>query len=616
MEPENELTSDGLAGLQIDRKLLKRYADARRDEQETISGLVETLTKVDNLPEERLEQVRDALFHTDFPFLIALVGPFSAGKSSIINALLGEVVLDVGPVPTTDHIHILRHGPQTQKSRVGEVTTIFHANPLLEGLSFVDTPGLESVFGKHDQVTRRFLHRADLVFMVMVATQVMTASNLDFLRQLREYGKRVIVLVNQVDVLEEVDRATVREFVGEQAQLHLGMEPVIWMVSAKQALEAQSENPRDEVLYDISGFAEMEEYLQEQLNDGVRIRGKLETSLQIASNVRKDASKLVAENLAALTDQRKAVQNIEAQAAEAGKAGRRAADEGLVEIERLWGEATMRGSEAIRELFQFSRAFGQIFAGLGEIIGFAGLLRRFGGRTRAQAAFDKHDVARMLGKIPPAVDQLGARLEGRDLQDLDQLVSYSRAQIEALPPNLKGKVIGTVQAPMHYDRTFLRRRRAELDEILAEAGRFEIDRLDRQLRNMLVLLGFWELIVILITLVVTIGSFQTLATATWFLVFFSAILVALIGVMLLPIRGFLLERAYTNRMINAKDHYLKILREDVMEALSYGVRLRTETAAPFTRLVESQTQLAGQLKTELDNAEAAILRLQRGLAAL
>ena len=93
---------------------------------------------------------------THHPFLMVMAGPFGSGKSSVINALLGEEVMEVGPIPTTDHIVILRKGPDIQRTRAGDVETVFHPSPLLENLSLVDTPGLESVFRTHDEVTRRF----------------------------------------------------------------------------------------------------------------------------------------------------------------------------------------------------------------------------------------------------------------------------------------------------------------------------------------------------------------------------------------------------------------------------------------------------------------------------
>lgn len=614
-EQPNVKPSDDLLS-RADSKLLAHYARLRRQEHELLTQLIDTLEQVDNLPEDHMEQMRDALFHTDYPFMMMLVGPFSSGKSSFINAILGETILEVGAVPTTDHIHILRHGPQVQKAKTGDATVVFHPNPLLESLSFVDTPGLESVFEKHDAITRKFLHRADLVLLVMVATRVLSASNLDFLQELKGYGKRSIIVVNQIDLLEEEDRQTVRNFVEEQSRLHLGFEPIIWMVSSKQAMEAQQEKPRDEILYDQSGFAEIEEYLAETLGDRERIKQKLETPLLIATNVLEKAAAQVQENQVTLTEHRNTLKNIEMQIEEAATHQRQTVETSTAEIDRQWSEATMRGSEAIGELFQFSRAFGQIISGLLEIIGIAGLLRRIGGRTRAEAAFEKHHVTEALTKIPEMVDILGARLEGRDVQDLDDLVQYTNKKIGELPPNLKDKVIGRVQGPMNYDRSFLRRVRTDLDNILNEARRFETKRLDRQLTNMLIIAAIWEIIVIALALAFGIPAAQSANSGTLFAIFAVILLAAIGGLALLPLRGWLLERAYSKRMFDLKEQYHKILNDALKEQLAYGIQIRKDTTAPFTRLIESQAKLTDELKKQIDTSERAIEDVQKGLAIL
>ncbi len=614
-QAETPQVAQAEAPLGIERGLLKRYTQARRDEYEVITHLLDTLKRIDNLPPDQLEQMRDALFHTDLPFLLALVGPFSAGKSSVINALLGERILEVGPVPTTDHIHILRHGEQSNQSRNGDVTTVFHPHPILESLSFVDTPGLESVFVQHDTVTRQFLHRADMVLLVMVATQVMSASNLDFLKQLKTYGKRTIILVNQVDVLNEADRERVHEFVSEQSTLHLKTEPTIWMASAKQALEAQAESPRDEILYDASGFAEIEEYLRETLNDRTRIRQKLETPMLIAGNVHQKALELVNADQNALTEHQKAASNIQAQIDEAMRDQRRRARKGLNDISALWDQATDKGEEAIGDLFQFSRAFGQIFAGWAELTGLAILLRRFGRRTRAQAAFDKHEVERPLDKIPAAVDKLSADLEGRDLQDLDDLVNYTRQQIVQLPDNLKSKVIGTVQSPMSYDRSFLRQNRGEMTDILSEARRFETEKIDRQLRTMLIVLAIWEIIVLAITVLVGVTAANEFDAPAILAYIGAALIAGLLGMALLPLRGWLLKQAYAKRMDSLQQRYMRLVEEGAESVADYGGQLRRDTTAPFTRLIESRTEYVTSLQKDLDEAHQGILRIQRGLGA-
>jgi small GTP-binding protein len=202
--------------------LAAKYESIRRREYDLISDLLELLPRIDALDEERVSQVRDALFHADHPFLLVFVGPFSSGKSSLINALLGDDdLLAIGPTPTTDRISILRYGDDAHRMESGgEVDTVFYPSPLLQKVSFVDTPGLESIFQKHEETTRKFLHRSDVVLLVMLATQAMTSRNVDYLQQLKDYGKKVIILINQSDLLTDEEQETVRKYVVEQSQDH------------------------------------------------------------------------------------------------------------------------------------------------------------------------------------------------------------------------------------------------------------------------------------------------------------------------------------------------------------------------------------------------------------
>jgi GTPase Era involved in 16S rRNA processing len=603
---------------QVSTKLLSQYDAVRRQEIEQITGLLDVLGRVEGLPEDQMEQVRDALFHTNHPFLMVMVGPFSSGKSSIINALLGQEVMNVGPIPTTDHIAILRHGPDVQRSRSGEVETIFHPSPLLENLSLVDTPGLESVFRTHEAITRRFLHRADVVVLVMIATQVLTASNLEYLQELKAYGKRVVIVVNQIDVLEPEEREQVREFVLEQSRLHLGVEPQVWLVSAKEALAAQQQTPRDEIVWDESGFADIEEFIRETLGNVERFRQKLETPLQISQNVAKSALVLVQEQQAALDDHRKTVENIEAQIEQARREQHKTVEDALGTIDTHWKEAIARGTDTIADLFHFSRGIGLFFSGLGEIIGVGRLLRRFRGRTRAETAFEEHKVRQSLQQIPKVVDQLGPRLEGRDLQDIDDLVDYTRTAVKQLPPSLSDKVIGRIQTPLRYQRSFLREVRGPLDDILREAERFETDRLDRTLRNMLVILALWESITLALVLIVAVSTFSNMTpeVGTILLMFGIGILFVLIGLGLVPLRGWILARAYESRLRQSRDDYLDRLRRAADEMVAHGVQLRHDATAPFTRLVESQSELLEELRGDLQEQQQALTRIQGGMAGL
>ena len=227
-----------------DTRLATTYEALRRREYELISNLLTLLPKIDNLDQSRVVQVRDALFHADHPFLMVFVGPFSSGKSSLINAILGKSdLLRVGPVPTTDRINILRWADGEQRMDSGsQVDTVFYPSALLKKVSFVDTPGLESIFQKHEETTKKFLHRSDVVLLVMLATQAMTSRNLEYIQLLRGYGKKVIILINQADLLSEEDRQTVVDYVTNQSEDRLGYQPDVWLVSAKTGLAIKADS--------------------------------------------------------------------------------------------------------------------------------------------------------------------------------------------------------------------------------------------------------------------------------------------------------------------------------------------------------------------------------------
>lgn len=449
--------------------LLTRYDNLRRKQREILTATLDTLGKVDGLPEAQMAQARDALFHADHPYLCVLVGAFNTGKSSLINALIGVPVLSVGATPTTNRIAILRYGEALQTLSGGDYDTIFHPSPILQRVSFVDTPGLDSVFKGHDETTRAFLHRADLVLLVMLATQAMSASSLSDMQKLRAYGKRLIVIVNQIDLIEPSEREAVRAFVMEQGKLALGEAPQVWLTSAKWASEALRSVPRDEAQWQMSGFAQLEAYFEQALSDAERVRQKLETPQHIMRNVMSAANAQIAAQQDALAEYRRSAANVRAQIEAAMREQEATVNAIAAEIDAQFNAAIQRGQAAIHDIFRWSKAFSLAFGGLGEVIGLARLFRRFGAPTYAQSAFAQHKVEEPLAQIPAIADRLAPRLEGRDIRDVEDLVLYTKQELERLPNALQTKVIGTLSAPQSYDRSILKNARDALQNQLEQA---------------------------------------------------------------------------------------------------------------------------------------------------
>lgn len=600
-------------------RLATNYERIRRREYELINDLLEVMPRIDGLKEDRVTQMRDALFHADHPYLMVFVGPFSSGKSSLINALLGsDSLLQVGPTPTTDRITMLRHGDETQQVRSGELDTVFHPSPLLEKVSFVDTPGLESIFREHEATTRRFLHRSDAVIMVMLATQAMTRQNLEYLQLLKEYGKTVIIVINQVDLLSAQEADSVREYVLEQSQDHLGYKPRVWLMSARHGLAArQPDGSVDPALWEASGLSQLEHYVDEQLSDKARLRQKLETPLQIVQNAHQAALAAVRDNQAALDAYAGIAANVEAQLTAYKREQDKAVRDVTDEVRLRFTESADRGAHAIRSFFRLPDAPRSVIRGLGELIGVAGILRSGRGSLYARPVLDERKVYEPLLSLPDAVNKLAPRLEGKDIQDTEALVSYARKEIDALPPTIREKVIGDVKPPMTYDRTALQEVRTELENIEDDAKILETERLEQMFRNTLLYLGGWIVLMLIFVVFVLIWNpISADGTPLAIAIIPLLLLLGAAGALTLPLRGRWLALSYQNRMAKLATRYIEVLTRAADKQVDYGMRLRRDTVSPLTRLIEAQTSIQSEQLSRLQTAQQNMVTIERELTEM
>jgi GTPase SAR1 family protein len=179
------------------------------------------------------------------PLTIAIMGEFSAGKSTFVNALLGEAVAPMGVLPTTNTINVFRRGTGRGARvhyRDGSISTVTAAelDAYLRNLddkeadrirhleidrvgermgdaAVVDTPGLNALDEYHERVARAFIEQADAVVWIFSATQGGTATQAGILAELREGGRKVLGILNKVDTLDsEADRKELADYLREQ----------------------------------------------------------------------------------------------------------------------------------------------------------------------------------------------------------------------------------------------------------------------------------------------------------------------------------------------------------------------------------------------------------------
>src|SRR5512141_2706832 len=104
--------------------LTEQQASFLRDEKEALAGFQLALAGFD-LPPEALDSLQKAILQLDELFLIVVAGEFNAGKSALINALVGQKVLAEGATPTTSRVTLVKWGERPAEQVVDESFAIF-----------------------------------------------------------------------------------------------------------------------------------------------------------------------------------------------------------------------------------------------------------------------------------------------------------------------------------------------------------------------------------------------------------------------------------------------------------------------------------------------------------
>src|SRR5687768_14146018 len=244
-----------------------------KEERRILARLRVTLSRFDAAADQQAALDR-SMEQLDELFLLVVVGEFNAGKSAFINALLGSKVVAEGVTPTTAQINVLQYGEAIDRQvRESNLHVITAPAPLLREIHIVDTPGTNAIIREHEAITAKFVPRSDLVLFVTSADRPFTETERAFLEEVRGWGKKVVVVINKVDILEgdrQVDE--ISRFVAGNAQALLGFTPEIFPVSARLALRAKMGEP---AAWAASGFEALERYIAATLDSPGRVHLKL-----------------------------------------------------------------------------------------------------------------------------------------------------------------------------------------------------------------------------------------------------------------------------------------------------------------------------------------------------
>src|ERR687894_466958 len=578
----------------MSRRVFQLPGRARRDGQGPVAGALLTsqeqklvedeLALLDRLSdaltrypaaEEDESAVKRAAEHLIALFLLVIVGEFNAGKSAFINALAGAEVMPEGVTPTTSVINLLRFGPEPAVAMQADgVIVREYPAEFLDDITIVDTPGTNAIIREHEQLTQQFVPRSDLVLFVTSADRPFTESERGFMESIRDWGKKIVVVVNKIDLLrDESEVGEVTEFVSENIERLLGFSPDLFPVSsllAQQAKALGERNPDERArLWEASRFGVLEAYIFATLDEEGRIRLKLLSPLGVGERITEKYLQISDERLAVLRDDLATIANIDRQLIAYQEDMRRQFAYHLTRVENIIARMLQRGDAFFEETIRLGRVFDLL------------------NKDKIRGEFERQVVSGTEQLIDWMVDQdLKIWKSVTDYIDRRRLTQYEEG------------LIGEVGGQFRYDRRALlesvaRRTQEEVDRYDLEA---EASELADSVRNAVATVAVAEAGAVGLGALVVAAASTVPVDVTGIL---AASLLAGLGLFVLPNKRRQAKRDFHAKAEELEQRLVEVMREQFEHELARSIDRVREAISPYTRFVRTQFEHLGQMHTQL-----------------
>jgi small GTP-binding protein len=569
--------------------LSAEQADFLREEKEALAGFQLALAGFD-LPPTALDSLQKAILQLDELFLIVVAGEFNAGKSALINALLGQKVLAEGSTPTTSRVTLVRWGEQAAERVVDESFAIYtYPLPLLKELNIVDTPGTNAIIRHHERLTDEFVPRSDLVLFITSADHPLTESERQFLERILAWGKKVVFVLNKVDIFDDdMSLQDVRTFILKHAAIILGDPPQLFPVSARLAQRAQSEpDPAERArLRSASRLDELEQFVSATLDDTTRLQLKFSNPLGVAEHLGDQAG-------TSLTNQTEALQEDTQTAA--------ALETVLVAYEReLQNELPSRLAEVENILHRLEQRGLDFFDSTMRLTNVQNLVR--GDRVRAQ--FEKQVLADVPQQIADQVQRLIDWLVQKDLHEWGQVMSYLQRRRAQNLDHLVGESYGPRET-----------RQRELIETVGRTVQTIVESYDRNkeaselaasVEAAVAQTALLEVGAVGLGAVVTIAVLSSTLDITGIL---AASTLAVLGFFVIPFKRKQAKDRFKEKMLSLRTKLLSALTTQFKDESEHVIARLKDGVAPYTRYVHSERE-------RLDKAGVILAGLRQKLSEL
>ncbi len=574
------------------RILDKTQARILAEERRTLGNLQVALARFGLDPKDQ-ETLAHSIQTLDELFLLVVVGEFNSGKSAFINALLAQPILEEGVTPTTTRINLLKYGPEVSRTAQGAALDVITAPlDLLQEINIVDTPGTNAIQREHEAITEEFVPRADMVLFVTSADRPFTESERAFLERIRNWGKKVVVVLNKIDILESDGHVQeIERFITENARALLGFTPEIFPVSAKQALRAKQTG--DAALLERSRFPALETYIVATLDEKERIRLKLGNPLKVGQRVIGTVLAAIDGRLALLQDDIAAVEDIYRQMQAYREDMRRDFRFRLADVDNVLHEFENRGMTYFDETVRLARVFDLL------------------NKSRLQAEFERKVVA----DVPQTIER-------RVVEVIDWLVAKNLRQWQAVMDHLAerrtahaGRIVGQVGGTFDYDRDRLLQTvwRETQRTIETYDRRAEAEQVADSVRTAVATTALVEVGAIGLGAVLTAAFSTTAMDVTGVL---AATALAALGLFVIPARRRKAKDELHGKIAALREKLMAALTGQFDGELERSLSKLEEAIEPYTRFIRTERDHLTKTRQDLGLIAENMARLEAEIARL
>ena len=472
---------------------------------------------------------------------------------------------------------------------------VTHPLALLKELNIVDSPGTNAINRQHERLTNEFVPHSDLVLFVTSADRPLTESERLFLEKIIAWGKKIVIVINKSDILEDAQaRQEVEAFVRENAANILKSQPEVFSVSARMAQKAAlaATDAEREASRSASGITALERYITETLDDNSRLELKLRNPLGVGAHLLEEAksrneaqTREISEDIILASSLEGMLENYRRElAAELSPR--------LADVENILNGFENRGQEYLDNTMKLTRILD--------------LAKPDKIKTEFQAEVQADVAEEIDGKVRGLIDwlvdkdlnvwyQVAGALERRQAQSQKSLPTGANPQTERRR-QLIDSVSTTIKAIVNqYDR---KREAEQLGDFVQESV------------TQTALFGVGAVgIGALVATVLTTKALDVTGIVT-------AGALAVLGLFVIPYKRKQAKEAFKEKMAELRENLMKTLSATFKRESDSATQRLESNIAPYTTYVQGEKARLQTDKETLDGLQARLEDLSRSIPSL